>query len=73
MLILETGSDFPRNYSTALNLSDEAPVYVGKDGYTELYKHEGRTLRVGPHQIIDNHGNVIDLARQYPFLKLANG
>jgi len=45
-----------------LQSSNYAPDYVEtrKDG-VEVYRHAGRTVNVRPGEVIDSHGNVVNL------------
>ena len=45
-----------------LNLSNYSPRYVGtKNDGTEIYNHRGRVLEVHHGEVIDSHGNVVNL------------
>lgn len=41
--------------------SNYMPEYIKNEGDVEVYQHEGRLLKVKPSQVIDSHGNVVNL------------
>ena len=53
----DQGVDIPE-----LRYSIEKPTYMHTDDFgIEVYVHEGKIVNVGPEQVIDDHGNVVNL------------